>query len=543
MVVDGGNSNFGDSVRRAAALAEQGIGFVDAGTSGGVWGLDERLRPDGRRRRRATWPRSRPSSSRSPRANGFAHVGPVGAGPLHEDGPQRHRVRDDAGLRRGLRDPRLPAISTSTPWRRCSRGRRAASCGRGCSTCWCTALDETPGFEGIRGVAADSGEGRWTVNEAVRLGVAAPVISAALFARFVSQDEDQLDDEGHRRPAPPVRRPHLREGALMAPPLPSASKDGLMRRPRDGVVLFGATGDLAAKKLYPALYELGRTSGSTSRSSACRRRTGATSSSGSGPARASRPKVDDVDGEGARPPAWGGSPTCPATTARPTTFDRLAELVRSAGIERPLFYLAIPPGAVRRRDRGPPPGRAHRGRAGRGREAVRPRPRRPPASSTSACTGPSPRRRSTASTTSSGRSRSRTCSCSGSPTRCSSRVWNRNFISSVQITMAEDFGVGSRGKFYETRRCPARRRAEPPPADRRPHGDGAAGRGRRRRAGRREDPAVPPGAHRSTRPTVVRGQYRGYANEDGRAGGVRRRDLRGAALRDRLVALGGRARG
>ncbi|HYF47021.1 MAG TPA: 6-phosphogluconate dehydrogenase (decarboxylating), partial [Acidimicrobiales bacterium] len=54
------------------------------------------------------------------------------------------------------------------------------------------ALEENPGFEKIRGVAMDSGEGRWTINEAVRLGVAAPVISAALFARFVSQQEESL---------------------------------------------------------------------------------------------------------------------------------------------------------------------------------------------------------------------------------------------------------------------------------------------------------------------------------------------------------------
>jgi 6-phosphogluconate dehydrogenase len=52
------------------------------------------------------------------------------------------------------------------------------------------ALEQTPHLDGIKGVAADSGEGRWTVNEAVRLGVAAPVISAALFARFTSQVQD-----------------------------------------------------------------------------------------------------------------------------------------------------------------------------------------------------------------------------------------------------------------------------------------------------------------------------------------------------------------
>ena len=145
VIVDGGNSNFGDSVRRGAALAEQG----------------------------------------------FAHVGPVGAGHytkmVHngiEYGLMQAYAEGFAILHSSDLD--IDAMAAVKSWQEGSVVRS-----------WLLdllirALDDTPGFEGIRGVAADSGEGRWTVNEAVRLGIAAPVISAALFARFVSQDEDQL---------------------------------------------------------------------------------------------------------------------------------------------------------------------------------------------------------------------------------------------------------------------------------------------------------------------------------------------------------------
>jgi 6-phosphogluconate dehydrogenase len=190
VIVDGGNSNFGDSVRRGAALAEQGIGFVDAGTSGGVWGLDAgyALMVGGAD---ADVAKVAPVLESLAPPNGFAHVGKVGAGHytkmVHngiEYGMMQAYAEGFAILHSSDLD--IDAMAAVKSWQEGSVVRS-----------WLLdllirALDDTPGFEGIRGVAADSGEGRWTVNEAVRLGIAAPVISAALFARFVSQDEDQL---------------------------------------------------------------------------------------------------------------------------------------------------------------------------------------------------------------------------------------------------------------------------------------------------------------------------------------------------------------
>jgi 6-phosphogluconate dehydrogenase len=190
VIVDGGNSNFFDSVRRGAALAEQGIGFVDAGTSGGVWGLDAgyALMVGGAD---ADVAKVAPVLESLAPPNGFAHVGKVGAGHytkmVHngiEYGMMQAYAEGFAILHSSDLD--IDAMAAVKSWQEGSVVRS-----------WLLdllirALDDSPGFEGIRGVAADSGEGRWTVNEAVRLGIAAPVISAALFARFVSQDEDQL---------------------------------------------------------------------------------------------------------------------------------------------------------------------------------------------------------------------------------------------------------------------------------------------------------------------------------------------------------------
>ena len=292
------------------------------------------------------------------------------------------------------------------------------------------------------------------------------------------------------------------------------------RRRSDALVLFGATGDLAAKKLFPAVYEMERDGrGSASPSSAWRRRSGRRAAARARPRRRRsrrgrrrrrRRVLDDLVPRHHLRPA--------ATTAR-RALRALADAARS-GIERPLFYLAIPPAlfddvieglaAVGLTERGP----------GGGREAVRPRPGVGAASSTTCCTGPSPRRRSSASTTSSARSRSRTCWCSASPTRCSSRCGTATTSRSVQITMAEEFGVEGRGQVLRDGRRPARRGAEPPPPGRRPAGHGAAGRRptptrcatRRSGCGAR--------CARSTRPTIVRGQYRGYLDEDGRRAGL-----------------------
>jgi 6-phosphogluconate dehydrogenase len=190
VIVDGGNSNFGDSARRGLELAEQGIGFVDAGTSGGVWGLDNgyALMVGGSDDDVA---KVAPALETLAPEHGFAHVGPVGAGhytKMVHNGIEYGMMQAYAEGFAILHESELgiDAVAALKSWQQGSVVRS-----------WLLdllvlALDEAPAFEGIRGVAADSGEGRWTINEAVRLGVAAPVISAALFARFVSQDEDQL---------------------------------------------------------------------------------------------------------------------------------------------------------------------------------------------------------------------------------------------------------------------------------------------------------------------------------------------------------------
>ena len=107
-IIDGGNSRWSDDKRRQEQLAPKGINYVDAGVSGGVWGLQvgycmmvggpeeavERLRP-------ILDVLAPPATEEH--GPGWGHFGPTGAGPLREDGPQRRGVRDDAGLRRGLR--------------------------------------------------------------------------------------------------------------------------------------------------------------------------------------------------------------------------------------------------------------------------------------------------------------------------------------------------------------------------------------------------------------------------------------------------------
>ncbi len=102
VIVDGGNSNFHDSQRRYAAAKEHGVKFVDAGVSGGVWGLANGycLMVGGDDDAVA---QVEPVFRDLAPEDGYAHVGAAGAGPLHEDGPQRDRVRADAGVRRGLR--------------------------------------------------------------------------------------------------------------------------------------------------------------------------------------------------------------------------------------------------------------------------------------------------------------------------------------------------------------------------------------------------------------------------------------------------------
>jgi 6-phosphogluconate dehydrogenase len=191
VVVDGGNSNWHDSVRRGGELRGAGIGFVDCGTSGGVWGRDEGycLMVGGSDEHVAT---CRPLfDALKPPDGGFVHAGPVGTGhftKMVHNGIEYGLMQSYAEgyellARSGLG---IDVEGALDAWRSGSVVRS-----------WLLdlmvrALQATPDLAGIRAYAADSGEGRWTVQEAVERGVATPVISAALFARFVSQEPESV---------------------------------------------------------------------------------------------------------------------------------------------------------------------------------------------------------------------------------------------------------------------------------------------------------------------------------------------------------------
>jgi 6-phosphogluconate dehydrogenase len=187
IVVDGGNSNWRDSQRHGEALAERGIGFIDCGTSGGIWGLQEGycLMVGGAPEHVAAL---QPAFDALAPAGGFAHVGPVGAGhftKMVHNGIEYGIMQSYAEGYELLKavDIELDANAALGAWRSGSVVRS-----------WlldllCLALEQDPGLESFQGFASDSGEGRWTVDEAVRLAVPLPVISSALFARFASRQD------------------------------------------------------------------------------------------------------------------------------------------------------------------------------------------------------------------------------------------------------------------------------------------------------------------------------------------------------------------
>jgi 6-phosphogluconate dehydrogenase len=188
LVIEGGNSFYGDSIRRAGELRERGIGFVDAGTSGGIWGLAEGycIMAGGDPAHVAI---AQPIFDALVQPGGFVHVGPVGAG---------HFTKM---VHNGVEYGMMQAFGEGYEL------LRASELGidvEGAIECWrhgsvvrswlldllARALQEDPQLAGIKGWAEDSGEGRWTVQEAVRLAVPAPVLSASLYARFASRQED-----------------------------------------------------------------------------------------------------------------------------------------------------------------------------------------------------------------------------------------------------------------------------------------------------------------------------------------------------------------
>ncbi len=195
VLVDGGNSWYRDSQRRAQALREAGIGYVDVGTSGGVWGLEEgySLMAGGDE---AVVARLAPLLRTLAPApdRGWAHVGPSGAGHyakmVHngiEYGMMQAYAEGFAILeRRADLVPDLAGLAEL--WRHGSVVRS-----------WlldltAEALKANPGLDGIAPFVPDSGEGRWTVAEAIELDVPAPVITQSLIERLRSRQDNAFAD-------------------------------------------------------------------------------------------------------------------------------------------------------------------------------------------------------------------------------------------------------------------------------------------------------------------------------------------------------------
>ncbi len=188
IIIDGGNSNYKDSMRRATVLAEQGIAFLDAGTSGGIWGLKEgySLMVGGDI---AAFHRVEPifqTLAPSPQ-QGYGHVGPSGAGhfvKMVHNGIEYGLMQAYAEgfeLMQAKQDFDLNLAEIAEIWRYGSVVRS-----------WlleltAAALKEDPKLAGIEAYVEDSGEGRWTVQESIELAVSMPVITQALQVRFRSR--------------------------------------------------------------------------------------------------------------------------------------------------------------------------------------------------------------------------------------------------------------------------------------------------------------------------------------------------------------------
>ncbi len=190
LIVDGGNSNFRDSMRRGAEVEKQGLLFMDAGTSGGIWGLEIGycLMVGGSKE---AFRRIEPAIKTLAPKDGYAHVGPVGAG---------HFTKM---VHNGIEYAMLQAYAEGFEILEASQFQLdlhqiAALWNHGSVVrSWLlelaeSAFDKDPDLSQIRGYVEDSGEGRWTVFEAINENVPAPAIAASLFARFASRQDDSF---------------------------------------------------------------------------------------------------------------------------------------------------------------------------------------------------------------------------------------------------------------------------------------------------------------------------------------------------------------
>jgi len=191
IVIDGGNSNFRDSLRRAEALQAKGIEFIDVGTSGGIWGLEGGYclmigaSP-------AAFRHCEPVFRTLAAPDGYAHVGPPGAGhyvKMVHNGVEYGMLQAYAEgyeILHASQDFTFDLRQIAKLWNHGSVVRS-----------WLNELAERAlardgRLSGIRGYVEDSGEGRWTIEEALRLDVPAPVITLSLLARLRSRQEESF---------------------------------------------------------------------------------------------------------------------------------------------------------------------------------------------------------------------------------------------------------------------------------------------------------------------------------------------------------------
>ncbi|WP_290369067.1 phosphogluconate dehydrogenase (NAD(+)-dependent, decarboxylating) [Pseudomonas brassicacearum] len=220
VIIDGGNTYYKDDIRRAQALSEKGLSYIDVGTSGGVWGLErgycmmiggdadvvKRLDPlfDSLAPGMGDIPRTRDRKSDDDRAErGYIHAGPAGSGHfvkmIHNgieygmmqafaEGFDILKTKSSESLPPEQRFD-LNVADIAEVWR---RGSVVSS--------WlldltADALASDPKLDGFSGEVADSGEGRWTIEAAIEQAVPVPVLSSSLFARFRSRQQSTYGDK------------------------------------------------------------------------------------------------------------------------------------------------------------------------------------------------------------------------------------------------------------------------------------------------------------------------------------------------------------
>lgn len=190
-IIDGGNTNFHDDIRRAAALKQHNINYVDQGTSGGIWGLEVGFclmvggDPEVVKQLEPAFITLAPE-------DGYGHFGPVGAGhfvKMVHNGVEYGMMQAYAEgfeIMRAAKDFNLDLHKVASVWNHGSVVRS-----------WLLelaerAFAEDPDLSTLRGYVEDSGEGRWTVQTAIDFDVPAPVITLSLMQRFVSRQDESF---------------------------------------------------------------------------------------------------------------------------------------------------------------------------------------------------------------------------------------------------------------------------------------------------------------------------------------------------------------